>query len=293
MTDALAFGIVLPAVVGGVFWGFGGRVWRRGKGHPPMGEGWGAPAVALSCVAGALALLGWPGFPPKVAEGWLPFLAVAGLGAGPAVSRFPPLRPLRFALQALAVGLVLGRPRALWSTGEAIAWHGAAFAGAAGVHAAIDAVAARRPGPATAFALWLWCSALAGSLAMTGSLKYGQLAGLPAATLGAAVVVAALQPSLSLGYGATAVLAPWNAALLLCGYFYSELPAGASLLLAAAPISMCVADTLLGAGRPRVAAAARIAALGLPAGIALAIAAWPMLFPGPEPGGADSPPSPW
>lgn len=289
MSTPLIYGVALPALAAGVVWGIGWRLWRRSA-EPMAGGAWsGAAAAALACAAGAFALWGWPGVPPRLAEGWLPFLAVAGGVAGLAANRWRRARlPLRGVMAALAVWAALGPRRAGWPAGEAVAWHATLMAGAFVVHASIDRVAARRPGPGMAMALWVWCAGLAGALALTGSLKYGQLAGLPAAALGAAAVAAAWKPALSLANGTAFVLAPWNAALLLCGYFYSDLPAAAAIPLAAAPLGLWFGETAAVTRRPAWAAAgARILAVAVPVAVGAAIAAWPTLFPAPGPEGPD------
>ena len=69
-------------------------VWwlRRGLSAWRQRSGWEGAALALSYLVGHLAQMGWLGFPPNNAAGWMPFLAAAGVivsitaapGLGPA-----------------------------------------------------------------------------------------------------------------------------------------------------------------------------------------------------------------
>jgi hypothetical protein len=272
---ALVLGLLVPAAVAAAAWGAGWRPWSR-RAEPVAGGMWsGAVAMAAACVAGALQVAGWTGIPPLLAEGWLPILAVAGGIAGLATGPFPRAAPAaRGLLAILAVALVLTRRRDIWSPGEALLWHLPLIAGAFAIHASIDVIAARRPGPAIPATMGIWTAGAAGALALTGSLKYGQLAAVPAAAMAVAAAAAAWKPGFTLGRGAAAVLAPWTAALVVCGYFYSDLPAGAALLLGVSPLALWIGEAaLVTRRRPGVAAGVRLGVVTLPVAIALAIAA--------------------
>ena len=281
MTGALVFGILLPGLASAAAWGVGWRLWRRAAEPIAGGEWSGAPAVALACVTGFLALYGWPRFPPTIAEDWLPYVAVVGGVVGAAAIRSRRLRvALWVVMSAVALGLVLGSQRSSWSAAESIAWSVALLAAAIAVLATVDLIASRRPGPALPLTLWIWCSGLAATLALTGCAKYGQFVGFPAAALGSATIAALWKPGFSLAKGAPAVLVPWNVALIACGYFYAYLPAGHAILMAVAPMTLWIGETgwVTRLGR-RGAAAARIAGVAIPVAAAVAIAAWPHLFP--------------
>ncbi|MCW8128841.1 MAG: hypothetical protein KIS92_00525 [Planctomycetota bacterium] len=288
MFAPLLFGILMPALAAGACWGLGWRVWKR-RGSVPSGAHFaGAPALALAFVAGCLLTWGWPGFPPRLAEDWLPFLALLGWVAGlRAAAKAPGLAVvlvLCLGLAAASLGLTLGPKRAVWSTGEAVAWHAGIGLASALVLAALELLAEARPGASLPLALWLWCAGIAGSLALTGSIKYGQIAGLLAAALGAGVVAAWLAPRFTFWRGPLYVLVPVAVALLACGHFYSDLPLSAAIVLALAPLALWLGELSFVDKRPAwLAVPMRMALVGLPVAAALLISAWPMLYPPPKP----------
>jgi hypothetical protein len=273
MFEPVVFGIALPALAGGALWMMRARV------AAPL-------ALPVACIAGSIALWGWPGFPPLLAEGWLPFIAAAALVAGlldrlwlsESRARLLPW----ILLAAFSVGSVLGARRKVWSPGESVAWHGALVLGLAALQASLERIALRRPGASLPLAGFIWSAGTAGALAVTGSLKYAQLGGLSAAALGAAATVAWIKPGLRLAHGPAATLAAWNGALLVLGYFYSDLPALPAVLLAAAPFSLLIGEAgVLADRRPWAGALVRALLVAVPVGTAFLIAAWPTLFPTP------------
>jgi hypothetical protein len=273
MLEPVVFGIALPALAGGSSW----MIRARGAAQA---------ALPVACLAGSLALWGWPGFPPLLAEGWLPFVAAAALAAGLLDRLWLPESRARavpwILLAAFTIGSVLGPRRKVWSPGESAAWHGALVLGLAALQAALERAALRRAGASLPLAAFIWSSGTAAALAVTGSLKYGQLAGLAAAALGAAVVVSWIRPGLSLAHGPAATLVAWNGALLVLGYFYSDLPALPALLLAASPLTLLIGEAGFVAGRrPWVGALVRAILVAAPVGTAFLIAAWPTLVPAP------------
>src|SRR5262245_36699480 len=167
MTQALVlYGVVLPAAISGICLAAGWRAWSR-QATPVAGGEWsGVAALSLGCISGALALWGWPGFPPKLAHGWLPFVAAVGLGAGLFESLWLWRSRARvvswIVLALLAVGSALCPKRGLWTPAECVIWHGSLTAGAAAVHTGIDRLAAGRRGASLPLALWLWCAGAAG-----------------------------------------------------------------------------------------------------------------------------------
>ena len=146
-------------------------------------------------------------------------------------------------------------------------------------HASLERISARRPGASIPVALWVWAAGSAGALAATGSLKYGQIAGIIAATLGAATVIAWIKPKFSLANGALNALLPLMFGVLLCGNKYSELPLSSALLLSAAPLMLWLGELKPIKNRPAwLSVILRALVIAIPVGIALLIACWPMLF---------------
>ena len=271
MVGPILLGILLPAVLGAVAWGIGRRPWAA-----PLG-------MAAPLIAGSLSLWGWPGIPPRLAEGWLPFIAFVGLVTGLFDKRGKlnlPQLPGTLLLTCFAVFTVLTPRRAVWSNGEAIAWEAALGAALLVLYGGLDTLSLRA-GAGFPLAACLWSSAVAVALALTGSLKYAQLGGLPAAALGAAVVLSLFKPGIKLT-GAAGTLAAWTGALLLCGCFYSDLPASSACLLAATPIALCLGQLTWVTQRPGwLRVLIRSALFALPVGAALLIAAWPTLTAAP------------
>ncbi len=280
MFETILYAIALPAVLAGVVWGVAWRVWNR-ESAPLFGGTWaGAVAVAGAMIAGYIGVSGWSGYPPKVAEGWLPFIAIVAVFAGALEGVLPKF--LRWGPWLTIViwfaFILTERSRPTWTgTSIFLVLTTLAFDGCV---QATEAVAQRHPGAALPLALWVWTAGLAGALGATGSITYGQLGGTLAAAMGAGVVAAWLKPGFSFSRGAVATVMILGGSLLLCGYFYSELPLSSALILAGAPAVLWLGETGLVTRRnPRAAVVIRAALIAVPVAIALLIALWPMIFP--------------
>ena len=292
MFTPLVFGIALPAVISGFFL-FLGWLWRR---NLTDGVWSGALACAIGAMAGFFGILDWSGFPPRLAEGWLPFIAgvagIAGLLECLVLKKTVPRIFIGFLLVAAAIWVLIASQRSSWSTLGFAALYAGLCAATLLVLASLDILASRRPGLSIPLCLWVWTAGIAGSLALTGSLRYGELAGVLAATMGAGIVAAFLNSNISFARGAVPVLAPLAIGLVICGYFYSELPISSAPILALSPMILWVGESKFATGRrPWIGALMRAGLIALPVGIALILAAWPMLFPKSSPKGPGNVPS--
>lgn len=267
------FGILIPAVVAGSVLGIGWKVWERSASSQVNGKWSGAIAVAGAFLAGFFLLAGWPGFPPKFAEGWLPLIAVMAAAAGLIVARWP-----RVQLSTPFL-LIFVMPRGGWSDGQSAFWIIAAIlVGMPLIIEALEIVATKRPGASIPLALWIWAAGSAVALAATGSLKYGQFAGTLAAAMGAGVVIAWIYPRISFASGAASALYTLVGTLLMLGYFYSELPAIPALILAIAPLVLLIGETNIVTLRaPWLGATLRALLIAAPVAAAILIAVWPQL----------------
>ena len=287
------FGILLPALVAGITWGLAWRIWNRQTSPLASGTWAGALAVGLAFIVGFLGTEGWPTLPPHTAIGWLVFIAIASIVISLIETALPRTVLIRFILWLpiviAGVWVLTSTPRGTWKGTDYFLWSGFILAGT-WLLLALEPIAERRPGASIPLALWLWCAGIAGSLAMTGSILYGHLAGILAAAMGAGLVAAWIKPSISFARGSVATLTTLALAFLICGYFYSDLPTSSALILAAAPLMLWLGElSIVTARKPWMAVITRTAFIALPVTLALLFAAWPMLFPPPaKPGAAPS-----
>jgi hypothetical protein len=283
MNSLPLFGILLPALIAGIMWGVAWQFWLR---EPVASSGWRmAHALALPAafVSAHVALWGWPGWQPRLAEGWLCALAVGGalLAWVQNQLRASPAKVILWvALDALALRLFVQARASSFSPIENFGWLGQGTFLIVLVHISLETLSARRPGVSLPLALWVWAAGSAAALAATGSLKYGQLAGILAAILGAACVAAWIQPRFTLAEGVLNGLVPCLMGTLICGTLYSDLPLSSAIVLAAAPLALWLIEVPALRGRSGVAGAAlRVGAVALPVAVALVLACWPMIFP--------------
>lgn len=290
---AILYGILLPALLAGAVWGVAWRAWRRSA-PPFLGGQW---AGGIAC-AGALAfayfmLLGRPAFPPLLAEDWLPYVACVAALIG--VVENLAIRPLFaravlwLALIAATVWVLLRNHPADWTSGQYQTWFACLVASGLVLQFVVELVAQRRAGASIPLSLWIWLASVAGALAATNSVKYGQLAGVLAAAMGAALVVAWVKPSISFARSTLTVLIPVAGGLLLCGYLYSYLPPNSAMILAAAPLTLCLGEFgFVSKRKPWIGVLVRAALVAIPSvwvAAMLLIEAWPTLFPPPGPPG--------
>lgn len=239
LTAVIIWGGLLPAGIAGTILLLGWRPWNRALAPDRAAAAAGPLALGGAWLAAQIAIVGIT-LPPLRASDWLAVLvAAAALGGLFEALRQPPgwLRwswraALSLALPAL---LVLPLWRSSWSTPEALALIGAAGMGVFGAWSLLEAQARRRAGAAMPLLLAVLASGSGLVLALSGSASQGQLGGALAAAVGAALVIALLQPRLSLAHGSIGPLVIALAGLWLNGTFYADVPSGSLVLLFAAP----------------------------------------------------------
>ena len=206
----LAMGAIPPGVASLVLFAL---LWRRGtrkSGSRPI-----LAALGLGLLYGAFhAWLFGLRFPPRESMDWLPLAAIAAavgscaLACLPTGDHRPRWRPsiggavITIAVLGLVGWLAAGNLRKSWSAAETlenVGWFvlltGLAWAGA-------SVLAHRRPGPVAPLTLLIIAGGASQVLALAfSSLKFAQSAGIWAAFLGGAMVVAFFRRGLSLARG--------------------------------------------------------------------------------------------
>jgi hypothetical protein len=268
-------GILLPALIAG---GLLALAWRAWRAEEQMRATWaGAPAVALAFLAGFCVVEG-PGALPSEGRTLgaldLIFWAVALLAAVLLLeARVARQRRSRVLLSWALAGLFL--IRVVSSSSEVtqpiavailLAWLLLVWC--------TECLASERDGAQSPLALWTSASGFAGVAALSGSVKLGQLGGVLAAALGAAIVLAWWRPRVSLSGGAATLAAFALSALILDAHYFSY-TTGVDALLCSASLATPLAARLPGlrraSGARRTALVVVLAAL--PVAIALTRAA--------------------
>lgn len=289
----IAMGTVPPGLAAAVL--FALLWWRAPAGTAAASQRWRAAACATglgAMYAGFHAWLFGLRFPPRESMDWLPIAAGVAVIAG-LLPAFTPSKvapggspPERFAwkvpLTALALigWLAAGNLRKSWSAADLVlhvGWFvllsGSALAGAA-------VLARRRPGPVAPLTLLVVFAGASQMLVLAySSLKLGQSAGLWAAFLGGALVVALVRRELSLARGAVFVSVATTAAAVFQGFLFTSTEraaAYAGLIAASAVLAGLGALVPIAKRGPRrvVGALAPVVLALIPVmiGIALAIA---------------------
>ena len=270
-------GVVLPAVVCGVFLVMDWRPWRRLA--PIAGGNWGgALGFMLGYLIAHAATVGWPPLLPVDVTQWLPYLAGAAGGVGVLDSLWGDKHRLRLAIRlfvsAGAVWLLL-RPilEHTWTPTQGTVWVVLLALALFATWISLDALA--KPVRGASVPLAMFIVAVGGSvvLLVSKTASLAQLCGAVAAMTGVSMLVAWRIPAMSLVPGATAVVAMLFGCLWLEGYLYAEVPGVSAVLLAAAPAGLWIGQMpwLRGMGAWR-AVLVRGAAVLVPTLIALAVA---------------------
>lgn len=194
-------------------------------------------ALGLAYLSGHLLITGRVTFPPADTTNWLPYFALAAavLGASCALVAIKPwARVLIFATVSAGALTLLLKPKFQygWSVGEGSLWVASLVSAFVLLAVILDAVGRRTATEMPAFLL-VTCAGAFGALMLSGSILLGQFA----AVLGAAVLgslVFALR-KVALGRGIVPVFSLLLGALLVCGYFFADLPLTSTILLALAP----------------------------------------------------------
>ncbi len=232
-------GLLLPALISGVVLLL---AWVSRDRAEQAARGWlGALALGGAYALGqALAFGGLPNLPPTQGSDAIFWVAV---GAAVLCVLESLLRVPRWAQPLLRLAFCLGVP---WLLLERLIARGALDQPALKVGGlalalfalwlALAAWSEKRAGASVPLVLWWTTSAGSAALLLSGSIVYAKFAGILAATLGAAVVIAWLQPSFLLGAGAAGVVAVVDASLWIAGIWISDLPSGVAILLGLAPL---------------------------------------------------------
>ncbi len=271
MLQTILLATVLPAILASIILGaatFRSISTRRLDGHPPASGTWaGGLAVAVGCIVGYVTLLGYPRFPPIDVKQYFPYFAAAACGVGflelrlRRASHHAATGAVAFALRwlprtlliAAVVGLSL-RPLVAysWSTPVAAAWLGGLAISFAMLWLAMDRLAAAKSELGATGACVLVAAGSSAVLMLSGSASLGLLSGTLAAVLGMMVLLTILRRSSGALRSATPVVTAVLATLWLQGYFYSDVPKTAAVLLfSALPLSW-IALRIWRNGRPEL-----------------------------------------
>jgi len=246
-----------------------GLYWGKERARAAFGP----VALGLAYLSGHLVITGRVTFPPADTTNWLPYFALAAavLGASCALVAIKPwARVLIFATVSVGALTLLLKPKFQygWSVGEGSLWVAGLVSVFVLLAVILDALG-RRTATATEMPAFLLvtCAGAFGALMVSGSILLGQFAAvLGAAVLGSLVFAVG---KVALGRGIVPVFSLLMGALLVCGYFFADLPLTSAIMLALAP-----AFALIPIGQPGkfLAFVIRFALVSVPVVVALVAA---------------------
>jgi len=249
-----------------------------------------ALVLAIAALAGFVAVVGWPAFPPRQALGWLPLLLLAAVlvyGVADRLTRHPWPRRLLLAIFPIVAVTVLILPLLRYGLDRASALGaGTVLLGwilLAQIH---DRPALEAGGDDLAFGwiAFLVAAANGPMAALSGSVMLGQLSGVVATAIavwGLWSVVLRHRPLARAGRGVVVMLL---AVLLLIGQVYGATPLWATVLLVALlTLPPIVAPLVRLGGRADTPVEHSVVALLL-AGVPLAIGLYFIVRSGLRPG---------
>jgi hypothetical protein len=186
-------------------------------------------------------LIGWPALPPREAIQFIPVAALIGAVLGCLDLAVPALRSRAASVAIiLLVGVLL--PRSVTMTGKA-AWLPVGLLVWSLLWCGLRVVASSPTRFVPVIVLGLLSACAAATLAGSGNLKQGQLAGVIAfCTLGVCIAQTT-RPRVSLAGPAAGAAAAVIAATLAQGVAYGSTPYGAAMLIAAAAVAAIPATT--------------------------------------------------
>lgn len=276
MVSQFVWTVAMPLGVAIVCMSLAWQPWRRTDRERIRGS-WGAPlGIGAGYLIGHVAINKWPSLPPAQPTDYLFLIALAGILVGLADSfRAPPAVrwTLRLALCAgvswftLSRGFRAEQPPsvvAAWTVGQAVAL--------AAVWSLLERLAARRSGPSIPLALSLLIAVAGAVFFKGGSAKLAQLAGVLAAALGGAALIALAAPRVSPARGLLAVVIPVYGALILSMWQYPQ-PFGVPVILTGAPLLLWAAEWR----EPVTALLGRVLLALAPALVALILLLWHLL----------------
>ena len=215
---------------------------RLGRNSPGSSRGrWGvAIGLGVGYLAGHVGILGWPGFPPLEGHLWVAWFAPASAILGTVLSSVAVRDRASWAIKGFFVagllGCVLGtKLEQGWTPGESAIWLGGLWIGLMATWWNLEAQAERLSGPGWVVPLGLVAAGWAVVQGLSGGASLAQLDGVLASTLLGALLTVGLRPGLALIQGGPPVVLTVLAGLGLTGYFDSEVPASAGLILGVAP----------------------------------------------------------
>jgi hypothetical protein len=272
MLSRIFLGATLPALVSALVLLVAWR--RRGTLGKFVASVAGALAIAGGYTLGHVMIAGWPPFPPTSALEWMVGFAVLAAIGGILFT----LARVSSVLLVAAVPWLLLAPLAqyTWNREEtALHLAGLSFS-LLGVWVAVQTLSRHVSARVLSIGMLVTTIAASIALAVSGGFVLGQLQGAIASTLGAALVIALVNPSTSLSGGAIAVAIVVTSALLMSGHFYGDLPTPSAGLIALSFVTPWLARWP-GQVTARTRALAHVAAAVVPAAVAvgLAVAASP------------------
>jgi len=200
-----------------------------------------AAAVGGGYAAGHAKVANWPAFPPADVTHWLLFSALASIGFGALYgscrdgwSRVGQIGSLGVLLLATLGLILVPKFKYGWSTSQGVLWLTGLVLASVPMAWTVDRTLQDRGGRwSTLWVLMLWIG-ISLALALSGSMLLGQLAAVSGAVVFGLVVNAAISGTIlrAIVPGLTTLFT----GLLVCGYFYAELPWTSGMLLALAPL---------------------------------------------------------
>ena len=288
MLQTILVATVLPAILASIILGAASfrkiSTRRLDELHPPAGAWAGGVAVAVGCIVCYVAILGYPRFLPTDIKQWFPYFAAAACGIGFLEQRQwraatgGTVIPLRWLPRVVLIGAVVGlslRPLVdySWSMPVAAAWWVGSAIAFATLWVAMDGLTAAKSERGATAACALVAIGSSVVLLLSGSASLGLLAGSLAAVLGMFTLLAALGYCSGVLRAATPVIATVLATLWLQGYFYSEVPTTAAiLLLSALPLSWMMPRFWRGGRTDTGGLLLRLVSVALPIGAAILFA---------------------
>jgi hypothetical protein len=199
----------------------------------------GPVGLGLAYLSGHLMIAGWVTFPPADTTNWLPYFALLAALLGASCSLVATkawVRVFIFALVAAGALRLLLKPKFQygWSLGEGWLWVAGLVCVFVLLAFTLDALG-RRPIMVVELPAFLLMTAggTFGALMLSGSILLGQFAAvLSGAVLGSLVFATG---KVALGRGIIPVFSLLLGTLIVCGYFFAELPPASAILLVLAP----------------------------------------------------------
>ena len=282
----LFLGLLLPAIVGG-----GILIYARSlasKEDPGRAEngqlgfsGWLiAAALGIGYIVGYLGLEKLPPFPPKLGVHWLCYLAAIGV----IVAGFWRFAPWGRLIAQVAVAVII--PRLLltstfkytWGQTEGIIWWVCLAAAIFIFWRLVEQSFSMLPSGASGLFVYFGISGgTALILAFSGSLRLAQHGGIVVALFAAGWILTLVVKDNSNPFvfppGASAIVTLLLVGLWMNGYFFADMPAASTLLLAISPLFARIGNIKAVQGlQGRRSTLVQIAAIALPVVVAMAIA---------------------